>query len=121
MSYSFSELDFLKPELGAEYTGSGTHFAVFSAHGAGTTPGLAGDIDIVGAGFFQRQPYEFAATLNAVPIIKLVCHGCSILRLTTEVFSQFVLGFFKGAAPLFRQVVAGTVDVEGQQIGRAHV
>ncbi len=32
MSYSFSELDFLKPELGAEYTGSGTHFAVFSAH-----------------------------------------------------------------------------------------
>jgi len=32
MSFSFSELDFLKPELGAEYTGSGTHFAVFSAH-----------------------------------------------------------------------------------------
>lgn len=32
MSYSFSELDFLKPELGAEYTGTGTHFAVFSAH-----------------------------------------------------------------------------------------
>ena len=32
MSYSFSELDFLKPELGAEYTGAGTHFAVFSAH-----------------------------------------------------------------------------------------
>jgi glycogen operon protein len=32
MSYSFSELDFMKPELGAEYTGSGTHFAVFSAH-----------------------------------------------------------------------------------------
>jgi glycogen operon protein len=32
MSYSFSELDFMKPELGAEYTGAGTHFAVFSAH-----------------------------------------------------------------------------------------
>ncbi|MBB3962542.1 glycogen debranching protein GlgX [Rhizobium metallidurans] len=32
MSFSFSELDFLKPELGAEYTGQGTHFAVFSAH-----------------------------------------------------------------------------------------
>ncbi|MFB2604826.1 glycogen debranching enzyme GlgX, partial [Rhizobium phaseoli] len=32
MSFSFSELDFLKPELGAEYIGSGTHFAVFSAH-----------------------------------------------------------------------------------------
>ncbi|WP_337267210.1 glycogen debranching protein GlgX [Oryzifoliimicrobium ureilyticus] len=32
MSYSFSELDFMKPELGAEYTGQGTHFAVFSAH-----------------------------------------------------------------------------------------
>lgn len=32
MSYSFSELDFLKPELGAEYVGTGTHFAVFSAH-----------------------------------------------------------------------------------------
>ena len=32
MSFSFSELDFMKPELGAEYTGSGTHFAVFSAN-----------------------------------------------------------------------------------------
>lgn len=32
MSYSFTELDFLKPELGAEFTGEGTHFAVFSAH-----------------------------------------------------------------------------------------
>ena len=32
MSYSFSELDFMKPELGAEFTGEGTHFAVFSAH-----------------------------------------------------------------------------------------
>lgn len=32
MSYSFSELDFMKSELGAEFTGEGTHFAVFSAH-----------------------------------------------------------------------------------------
>ncbi|NRP72451.1 hypothetical protein ILFOPFJJ_03349 [Ensifer psoraleae] len=32
MNVSFSELNFLKPELGAEYTGEGTHFAVFSAH-----------------------------------------------------------------------------------------
>ncbi|HSX74288.1 MAG TPA: glycogen debranching enzyme GlgX, partial [Shinella sp.] len=32
MSYAFSELDFMKPELGAEFTGEGTHFAVFSAH-----------------------------------------------------------------------------------------
>ena len=32
MSYSFSELDFLKPELGAEFIGEGTHFALFSAH-----------------------------------------------------------------------------------------
>ncbi len=32
MSYSFSELDFMKPELGAEFTGEGTHFAIFSAH-----------------------------------------------------------------------------------------
>jgi glycogen operon protein len=32
MSFSFSELDFMKPELGAEYTGAGTHFAVFSTH-----------------------------------------------------------------------------------------
>ncbi|MDX3925711.1 MAG: glycogen debranching protein GlgX [Shinella sp.] len=32
MTISFSELDFLKPELGAEYTGEGTHFALFSAH-----------------------------------------------------------------------------------------
>ncbi len=32
MNLSFSKLDFLKPELGAEYIGTGTHFAVFSAH-----------------------------------------------------------------------------------------
>ncbi|MBB3978889.1 glycogen operon protein [Rhizobium azooxidifex] len=32
MTISFSELDFLKPELGAEFTGDGVHFAVFSAH-----------------------------------------------------------------------------------------
>ncbi|MDX0393902.1 glycogen debranching protein GlgX [Sinorhizobium meliloti] len=32
MNLTFSELDFMKPELGAEYTGQGTHFAVFSAH-----------------------------------------------------------------------------------------
>ncbi|PTM94169.1 glycogen debranching protein GlgX [Mycoplana dimorpha] len=32
MTFSFSELDFLVPELGAEYTGDGVHFAVFSAH-----------------------------------------------------------------------------------------
>ena len=32
MSYLFSELDFMKPEMGAEFTGEGTHFAVFSAH-----------------------------------------------------------------------------------------
>lgn len=32
MTYSFTELDFMKPELGADYTGEGTHFAVFSAH-----------------------------------------------------------------------------------------
>ena len=32
MNVSFSDLDFMKPELGAEYTGEGTHFAVFSAH-----------------------------------------------------------------------------------------
>ncbi|QFI69999.1 glycogen debranching protein GlgX [Sinorhizobium alkalisoli] len=32
MNLSFSKLDFLKPELGAEYIGDGTHFAVFSAH-----------------------------------------------------------------------------------------
>ncbi|NRP21863.1 hypothetical protein LPJGGPFB_05122 [Ensifer adhaerens] len=32
MDLTFSKLDFLKPELGAEYTGQGTHFALFSAH-----------------------------------------------------------------------------------------
>lgn len=32
MDLSFSKLDFLKPELGAEYIGDGTHFALFSAH-----------------------------------------------------------------------------------------
>lgn len=32
MSVAFSELDFLKPELGAEFTGEGTHFSIFSAH-----------------------------------------------------------------------------------------
>jgi len=31
MSFAFTDLDFMKPELGAEYTGEGTHFAVFSA------------------------------------------------------------------------------------------
>ncbi|MBZ7927648.1 glycogen debranching protein GlgX (plasmid) [Ensifer adhaerens] len=32
MDLSFTELDSLKPELGAEFTGEGTHFALFSAH-----------------------------------------------------------------------------------------
>jgi isoamylase len=32
MTFSFSPLEFMKPELGAEFTGEGTHFAVFSAH-----------------------------------------------------------------------------------------
>ncbi len=32
MDLSFSKLDFLKPELGADYIGDGTHFALFSAH-----------------------------------------------------------------------------------------
>ncbi|WP_377293760.1 glycogen debranching protein GlgX [Rhizobium sp. SG2393] len=32
MTFSFSTLDFVKPELGAEFTGDGVHFAVFSAH-----------------------------------------------------------------------------------------
>ena len=32
MDLTFSQLDYLKPELGAEYTGDGIHFSVFSAH-----------------------------------------------------------------------------------------
>ncbi|MEZ5840782.1 MAG: glycogen debranching protein GlgX [Hyphomicrobiales bacterium] len=32
MTYAFRELDYIKPELGADFIGEGTHFAVFSAH-----------------------------------------------------------------------------------------
>ncbi len=32
MDLAFSQLDYLKPELGAEYTGDGIYFSVFSAH-----------------------------------------------------------------------------------------
>ncbi|MFK0276311.1 glycogen debranching protein GlgX [Ensifer sp. NPDC090286] len=32
MDFTFSRLDTLMPELGAQYTGEGTHFALFSAH-----------------------------------------------------------------------------------------
>ncbi|MDQ0322260.1 glycogen operon protein [Pararhizobium capsulatum DSM 1112] len=32
MDLRFSQLDYIKPELGAEFTGEGVHFAVFSAH-----------------------------------------------------------------------------------------
>jgi isoamylase len=32
MDLKFSQLDYIKPELGAEYTGDGVHFAIFSAH-----------------------------------------------------------------------------------------
>jgi hypothetical protein len=34
----------------------------------------ARDIDIVRARFFQREPHEFAATLNLRPVIELVAH-----------------------------------------------
>ncbi|EGE61051.1 hypothetical protein RHECNPAF_1260029 [Rhizobium etli CNPAF512] len=89
-------------------------------HGTGAAAGLTGDVDVIGAGFLQRKPDEFTATLDAVPIIKLIGHLSSILRFTTEVFSQFVLGFFKSGPSFFRQLVAGAVDVEGQhRHGRA--
>jgi hypothetical protein len=36
--------------------------------------GLARDIDIADAGFFKREPNEFAPPLNRGPVVKLVSH-----------------------------------------------
>jgi hypothetical protein len=33
-----------------------------------------GDVHVVGAGFFERQPDEFASALNLGPVIELVAH-----------------------------------------------
>ena len=38
---------------------------------------LARHVDIVGTGFLQRQADEFAAPLDAGPVVKLVGHGSS--------------------------------------------
>src|SRR6202020_1661513 len=43
-------------------------------------------IDIIGAGFFQRQTDEFAAPLDLRPVVKLVTHSrhpCSISQAST--------------------------------------
>ena len=44
-------------------------------HLIGAATGLARDVDIVRAGLFQRQPHEFSAPLDAVPVVKFVGHG----------------------------------------------
>src|SRR5215213_4479423 len=35
---------------------------------------LARHIDVIGTCLFQREPYEFAATLDIGPVVKLVAH-----------------------------------------------
>ena len=37
--------------------------------------GTAGNVDVVGAGLFERQPDELAAALNGRPVVKLIAHG----------------------------------------------
>src|SRR6185436_18850695 len=41
---------------------------------------LARHIDIVGAGFLQREADEFAAPLDRRPIMQFVAHGSLLLR-----------------------------------------
>jgi hypothetical protein len=53
---------------------TGDLFAIEQAHHLGFTARLSGDIDIVGAGLFQRHPNEFTSSLNRRPIIQLVSH-----------------------------------------------
>src|SRR5262249_24032125 len=43
---------------------------------AGTGPG---DVDIAHTGFFEREPYIFAAPLDRSPVVKLVTHGVAPL------------------------------------------
>src|SRR5438876_232738 len=38
---------------------------------------VARDVDIVGAGLFERQAHELAASLDGGPVIELVAHGSS--------------------------------------------
>ena len=45
---------------------------VLPRHAALASP--ARHVDIVGAGLFQRQPDELAATLDRGPVIELVAH-----------------------------------------------
>ena len=56
----------------------------FAEHGGGEL--AARHIDIIGAGFFQRQTDEFAAPLDLRPVVKLVTHSrhpCSISQAST--------------------------------------
>ncbi|MCY1241990.1 hypothetical protein D9M72_549250 [compost metagenome] len=44
-------------------------------HLAGAAARFAGDVDIVGTGILKRKTHEFAAALNAVPVVQLIGHG----------------------------------------------
>jgi len=41
-------------------------------------PCLAGDIDVIGAGLFKREPNEFAAALDLGPVVELITHRKSL-------------------------------------------
>src|SRR5208337_5256047 len=46
-----------------------------SAHASVLSGRAAGDVDVVCACFFQRQPDEFATSLNAGPVIEFIGHA----------------------------------------------
>ena len=72
-------------------------------------------LDFVG---LRSRANELAASLNAVPVIKFVCHAAfasiSMFRLSAEILPQFVLCLFKCPFLLVRQLFAGAIDVESQ-------
>jgi hypothetical protein len=44
-------------------------------HAAAAGLGLQGHVDVVGRGFLERQADEFAAPLDAGPVVELVAHA----------------------------------------------
>jgi hypothetical protein len=58
---------------------------------SGFAPRFTRNVDIIGAGLFEGESYELAASLNARPIIELIGHGyaCgapSTLEISSKVF-----------------------------------
>ncbi len=53
---------------------TGDLFAIKQAYHLGFAARLSGDIDIVGAGLFQRQPDKFSASLDRRPVVEFVPH-----------------------------------------------